>query len=251
MVTMQSPECAVVLRVELAQDDVPIVTHSLSLSEERIWVVLDVPLELHAEVHLQVSFPGLLSPMSLRGRVEDVREASGPGAPRAVALGFVFHGEAERRFVERLLANLRRSGSSPPDRAPRQGEYRVLVIDDNNLIREMFAYGIEKYFYKQKARVRVDLADDAERAWTMMSQDVYDLVIVDYFLPLADGAQLVARMRRETMLARTPVVAISVGGDTARDATLSAGADMFLSKPVVMRDLFSTLARLTTAEIAS
>jgi CheY-like chemotaxis protein len=241
-----------VLRVELAHERGPVVTHSLSLSEDRIWVVLDAPLALQADVDVQISFPGLLSPMVLSARVQDVREASGPGAPRTVALAFVFRGEAERHLVQSLLANLRRSGSTPPKGSiPPRAEYRVLVIDDNNLIREMFAYGIEKYFRKQKTKVTVDLAGDAEGAWDMMGKDVYDLVIVDYFLPLADGAELVARMRQEAMLAHTPVVAISVGGDSAREATLGAGADMFLSKPVVMRDLFSTLARLTAAQAVS
>ena len=245
---MVSSECAVVLRVEVADPSGPIVTHSLSLSEQRMWVVLDAPMSVGEELRVQVSFPGLLDPMRLHARVEEVREASGPGAPRAVALAFLFAGEAERQMVERLLTKLRPTDKDSESEiaAARRSEYHVLVVDDNNLIRDMFAYGIQKYFRKQHARVRVDLAVDAERAWTMLRADDYDLVIVDYFLPLADGAELVARMRSEDVLARTPVVAVSVGGDSAREATLAAGADMFLSKPVVLRDLFSTLARLTS-----
>jgi hypothetical protein len=40
------------------------------------------------------------------------------------------------------------------------------------------------------------------------------------------------------------VIGFSVGGVVARDAFLSAGADMFLDKPVMMRDVFTTLERL-------
>jgi DNA-binding response OmpR family regulator len=42
-------------------------------------------------------------------------------------------------------------------------------------------------------------------------------------------------------MAGTPIVAISVGGRDAREATLSAGADVFVDKPLVFRDLFNTL----------
>jgi FixJ family two-component response regulator len=41
-----------------------------------------------------------------------------------------------------------------------------------------------------------------------------------------------------------PVVAISVGGQDARDASMEAGADLFLDKPIVLVDLFDTLDKL-------
>src|SRR5690606_18706374 len=72
------------------------------------------------------------------------------------------------------------------------------------------------------------------------------LAIVDFFLPGMDGAQLISRIRKEPRLAGLPVVAISIGGDAARDAFLAAGADVFLDKPVVVRDLLATLDRLLT-----
>ena len=55
-------------------------------------------------------------------------------------------------------------------------------------------------------------------------------------------------MRHDATLHAVPVVAISVGGAAARDASLEAGADLFLDKPIVLRDLFTTLARLTLRE---
>ena len=47
-----------------------------------------------------------------------------------------------------------------------------------------------------------------------------------------------------------PIVAISVGGAEARQASIAAGADLFLDKPLVMRDLFTTLDLLTLREAA-
>jgi CheY-like chemotaxis protein len=78
----------------------------------------------------------------------------------------------------------------------------------------------------------------------MLADGTYDLAIVDYYLPELNGAQLVKRMRAEPRLAAVPIVAVSVGGTEARDATLAAGADLFLDKPLVLKDLFATLERL-------
>jgi CheY-like chemotaxis protein len=120
-----------------------------------------------------------------------------------------------------------------------------LLVEDNNMIRDMFAYGVEKYVRKNESTVTVDFADDAEHAWDMLHEKRYDLAIVDYYLPHSNGAELVTRIRRDPAVHDVPVVAISVGGATAREASLGAGADLFLDKPVVLRDLLTTLARLT------
>jgi hypothetical protein len=44
------------------------------------------------------------------------------------------------------------------------------------------------------------------------------------------------------------LVAISGGGPEARRAMLAAGCDLFLGKPVVLRDLFATIESLTASE---
>jgi DNA-binding response OmpR family regulator len=88
--------------------------------------------------------------------------------------------------------------------------------------------------------VLLDQAGDAPSAWLKLLDGRYDVVIVDHYLPTEDGATLIGRLRNEPSLAGISVVAISVGGNDVRRATLSAGADLFLHKPIVLRDLFRT-----------
>jgi CheY-like chemotaxis protein len=109
----------------------------------------------------------------------------------------------------------------------------------------MFAYGIGKFFAQRHGQVRFDHAEDAASAREKLENAQYDLVIVDYYLPSEDGAVFIARLRRDPRFAHSPIVAISVGGRDAREATMSAGADLFLDKPVVLRDLFQTLQVLS------
>src|SRR5262249_36964132 len=98
------------------------------------------------------------------------------------------------------------------------------------------------------AQMNLDVVGDAEGAWGMLRMKQYDLAIIDHFLPLQSGAELIAKMRSSLEHRAISIVAISIGGSDARERSMSAGADLFLDKPIVLRDLFSTLDRLTGAQ---
>jgi DNA-binding response OmpR family regulator len=242
-------ECPLVLRAEIVADPsgIPTVTNTVSVSDTRAWIASDSIETAGGEVTVRLSFPGLLAPIALRARVEQLREASGLGAPRAALLHFSFANDGERRQVAALHA--RAAATLGGEEQPGM-RYRILLVEDSSIVREMFAFGVDKYFRTRNAGVTIDLAENADRAWQLLGEarakgEPYDLAIVDYFLPASDGAALVARLRHDEVFARIPIVAISVGGADARRATLAAGADLFLDKPIVIRDLFLTLARLT------
>ena len=59
-----------------------------------------------------------------------------------------------------------------------------------------------------------------------------------------NGDDLIARLRADPKLAQLPIIAVSADGDEARDKSLRAGADLFLAKPVILRELCSTLERI-------
>ena len=242
--------CRVVLRAELESAGGTIVTNTTSLSESTAVLATELPVEVGADVSFQLSFPGLLEPRRYTGRVLEVHAADGYGMARVIEVAFVFRADDERRSIADLVERVRESGVFRAAPAVRR-DYRVLLVEDNGMIRDMFAYGVDKYFRKNASSVVVDFADDAETAWEKLNSSPYDLAIVDYYLPQSTGAQLVTRMRRDAVLHGVPVVAISVGGAAARDASLEAGADLFLDKPIVLRDLFTTLARLTLREQAT
>lgn len=247
-------EYPLVLRAELSARSPAgaVVTNTLSLSQERVWVASDVLDDVGDELDVRLSFPGLLEPVVLRVAVDEIRDASGFGAPRAVALRFLARNEDERRRIRALCAR-GAGGAEPSNRKAAARDFRVLLVEDDRMIRDMFTFGVDRYFRSERASVHVDSAGDVERAWELLQETTtagasYDLAIVDYFLPSSDGAALVARMRGDRVLSSIPVVAISVGGADARRATLGSGADMFLDKPIIVRALFSTLARLAAYE---
>ncbi|HXU74592.1 MAG TPA: response regulator [Polyangia bacterium] len=230
----------ILLRAEVHCDgQAPFVAHTLELSEGESFVETDVQLAVGTVVRLRLSFPRLVEPFSVVGRVTSCVASSAPGEPAGLELSIEPAGDADRAQLQTVLTTL----AQEPGAEALEG-FHVLLVEDNNLIRDMFSYGIRKYFRGKPGYVTVDHAADGASAWKMLADGAYDLAIVDYFLPELDGAQLVQRMRAEPRLATVPVVAVSVGGAAARDATLAAGADLFLDKPLVLKDLFATLERL-------
>lgn len=222
-----------IVRAEVRAGDDTVVSYGFDLTACSVFVVTEWHAPIGTQVSLRLSFPRILEPIDVVARVADIRVAGEPGEPGGVRLAF-----DEAEVGSRLMSHLERAGRAADPAADRP--YRVLLVDDSWLMRDMFAYGTAKFFDRPGA-LAIDHAEDAEQAWAKLAKSTYDLLIVDYFLPAEDGASLIARLRADARLARTPIVAISVGGRDAREATISAGADVFVDKPLVLRDLFNTL----------
>ncbi len=236
-----------ILRTEIQTARESVVSYGYDLTATSVFVVTDWHAPLDTAVALRLSFPRTLGPVEVAARVVEHRVAGAPGEPGGLLLAF--DPDAPRGALRKLLAELEALHDAPQARPP----YRVLLVEDNTLTRDVFTYSAGRYF-GEPGSVFIDHADSAERAWQLLGAGSYDVVIVDYFLPSADGASLIARLRADERLRGTPIVAISVGGRAAREATMSAGADLFVDKPLVFRDLFNTLqilAHVPTGEAST
>ena len=169
------------------------------------------------------------------------------GGPPTHELGLSLHpaNAAERDALAALCARL--AGPRVED----LGYLRVLVVDDNEMIRDMFAYGVRKYFRQRDCDVEVEIVGDGGAAWERLSTESYDLVLVDHYMPVLQGASLVQMIRAAPHLRALPVVAVSGGGAGVRSECLAAGADVFLPKPLVFRDLLDTLGGLVAGPAPS
>ncbi|MBK9050793.1 MAG: response regulator [Chloroflexi bacterium] len=69
-----------------------------------------------------------------------------------------------------------------------------------------------------------------------------DVILMDIQMPHTDGLQVIQRLRQETRTATIPIIALTalaMPGD--RERCLAAGANEYLSKPVVLRQLIATV----------
>jgi len=79
-----------------------------------------------------------------------------------------------------------------------------------------------------------------------------DLILLDINLPDIDGYEVANRLRhsKKTSLAYTPIIAITANalkGDAEK--ALAAGCDVYMSKPINIRELWAQVEGLLPSEI--
>jgi two-component system nitrogen regulation response regulator NtrX len=123
---------------------------------------------------------------------------------------------------------------------------QILVVDDEVGIRELLSEILSDEGHT------VWLADSATRARELRSRERPDLVLLDIWMPDADGITLLKEWAANGQLTM-PVIMMSGHGsiETAVEAT-RIGALEFLEKPIALQKLLSTVKRaLRTQELRS
>jgi DNA-binding response OmpR family regulator len=109
---------------------------------------------------------------------------------------------------------------------------RALVIDDDPLAREVLqtALALEGY--------AVLGAADGFQGWRAIREERPDVVLSDVRLPGIGGLELARRIRSDPIVGATPLILLSAAGTEGdRVAGLGAGADDYVPRPFVLREL--------------
>lgn len=122
---------------------------------------------------------------------------------------------------------------------------RILVVDDEQLIRLVVGRLLAKYGAKQ-----VSYAENGLRAIEMIheQQDCYDLIIMDLVMPGMHGRQVYDVLRQE--YPTLPVIIIS--GHIDKDETLALlhdGVSAFLEKPIQEKEFIDSVIKAFTHAI--
>jgi CheY-like chemotaxis protein len=125
--------------------------------------------------------------------------------------------------------------------------FRVLVVEDNPLIRESIEVAVGRLanqYKEQNWRFEVMQANDGGKAMELLQTYQFDLVVVDLYLPVVSGLDIIHKLRSTAESRATPILAMSASIEDARVRSLSAGADMFLQKPLRLVDVLEALKSL-------
>jgi CheY-like chemotaxis protein len=116
--------------------------------------------------------------------------------------------------------------------------YRILVVDDNHLIRRLLDLILEGAGY-----VPVE-AESGQEALALAAEAEPDLCIVDEVMPGMLGSDVIRALRRspDPRLARVPVIGIS-GREGAVRELLAAGATTFVPKPIDEQRILAAIAQ--------
>jgi two-component system response regulator len=119
--------------------------------------------------------------------------------------------------------------------------YTILLVEDNELNRDMLSRRLERKGYEIK------MAVDGAQGVSMATELRPALILMDLSLPVMDGWEAIRRIKGNPETATIPIIALTAHAraedeKTARDA----GANDFDTKPVDLNRLVGKMEHLLT-----
>ncbi|MEV7614938.1 response regulator [Streptomyces sp. NPDC089799] len=115
---------------------------------------------------------------------------------------------------------------------------RVLVVDDNKVIRQLIKVNLELEGFEV-----VTAADGAE-CLDVVHEVCPDVVTLDVVMPRLDGFGTAARLRADPRTRDLPVAIVSACTQHEVEVGVEAGVDAFLAKPFEPAELVRVVRRL-------
>ncbi len=150
--------------------------------------------------------------------------------------GFRVPGSRFRRIPRDALIAFMKDNGIPPD-ALDSGKQRILVVDDDPEIVELFVDVLER-----DGRFEVKTASTGYDAGIITQEFLPDLVILDYMLPDINGNVVCQTIRKNPNFEHIKIVIVSgvVNQDEINDL-LKSGADEFVKKPFNIEKLIARI----------
>jgi uncharacterized protein (TIGR02266 family) len=218
-----------------------------NLSSGGTFVATNRELPIGTQVQLVLSFPGLLEPISIEGTVRWTRKDGEDAADGGAGIEF-----AEGPSRDQLAAVIERIRSRDP-RTVSQA-FRVLVVEDNRHVATLIQEGLRgssRRDFGGSISFVFRNAEDGRAAVEILRREPFDALIIDVYLPILDGPKVIHHARSELGLEALPIIAVSAGGEPARRLALEAGANIFLDKPMRLRQVIETVRRLLNIRTAT
>lgn len=153
--------------------------------------------------------------------------------------GFRVPGSRFRRIPRDALLVFMKDNGIPPD-ALQSGKTKVLVVDDDPEIVELFVDVLER-----DGRFEVRTADTGYTAGMLTNEFRPDLIILDYMLPDVNGNVVCKTIRQNEAFNNTKIIVVSgvVNQDEINDL-MKSGADEFVKKPFNIEKLIERIGQL-------
>jgi CheY-like chemotaxis protein len=117
----------------------------------------------------------------------------------------------------------------------------ALVVDDASFVRDLVKRTIRQHF----PVIETTEAQNGRRAQSLMSRQVFDLILCDWEMPEMSGLELLQWMRQQPEYAKVPFIMITSRGD--KDHVVEAikeGVSEYLGKPFSAEGLSSKVSKV-------
>ncbi|MCL1035859.1 PAS domain S-box protein [Shewanella submarina] len=168
--------------------------------------------------------------------------------------GFISKPVSPSRLLDAIVSVVGEGGTLPVRRMAQPMDIgmiaelsgkRVLVVEDNEMNQEVACEFLEQ------AGMIVSLAGNGRIALDKLAQNSFDLVLMDCQMPVMDGYQATAAIRKQEKYRNLPIIAMTanaMAGD--REECLAAGMDDHIAKPIQVSLLYQTMLRHLTLDEA-
>jgi two-component system phosphate regulon response regulator PhoB len=115
-------------------------------------------------------------------------------------------------------------------------EARVVVVEDEDAVRELLAVTLEGAGYT------VLLAADVTEAERLMAERAPNLILLDWMMPGTSGIEYTRRLRKDAALREVPIIMLTAKAEEhSKVAGLDAGVDDYVTKPFSPRELLARI----------
>ena len=114
---------------------------------------------------------------------------------------------------------------------------KLLLVEDDQALSELLEFRFQKEGYNVRA------TSDGDEALVLASEDVPDLILLDWMLEGTSGIEVCRRLRRDKATAHVPIIMLTArGAEDDRIRGLDTGADDYVTKPFSPRELLARVS---------
>ena len=111
---------------------------------------------------------------------------------------------------------------------------RILVVEDEQPIREMLSFILDQHGYQAVE------AGDIDSAQAQLREPYPELILLDWMLPGGSGVALCKQLKRDEATRQIPVIMLTARGEEEDKVRgLEAGADDYVTKPFSPKELMA------------
>jgi two-component system, chemotaxis family, chemotaxis protein CheY len=106
---------------------------------------------------------------------------------------------------------------------------RILIVDDSSTMRRIIGNVVMQLGFTKDD---FEEAEDGVKAWKILLEDKFDVILTDWNMPNMNGLDLVKKVRAEGQHQKTPIIMITTEGGKGEVITaLKAGVNNYIVKP--------------------
>ena len=106
---------------------------------------------------------------------------------------------------------------------------KILIVDDSSTMRRIIGNVVMQLGFSKDS---FDEAEDGIKAWKLLSENQYGVILTDWNMPNMNGLELIQKIRAGGAHQKTPIIMITTeGGKSEVITALKAGVNNYIVKP--------------------